>query len=199
MSKFKMGDKVRVKEDLVAGNYYNDVCFSDSMDEYRGEITTISFIDSQGDYNLQGCGIWFFSDNMLEPARLTIKDLAAIMTRSEFEEMLKKTNYGWGKCDYSCPNDIGIEIRECIGNDSCRECWLKAIENVTFKNEIDVREPTTKTEVEYDEKLKCYFISDGKRTLCFKDFGMSSTHPNDQYDEEMGKALAYKRFMGGCC
>ncbi len=74
--KFKVGDKVRVKEDLVSGNYYGNIYFAQSMKEYRGKIFTIRTIDG-GIYSLDGCKFisamreesefWDFSDEMLEP------------------------------------------------------------------------------------------------------------------------------------
>lgn len=39
--RFKIGDKVKVKEDLVSSKYYGDYVFSPSMEEYKGEIVEI--------------------------------------------------------------------------------------------------------------------------------------------------------------
>lgn len=39
--KFKVGDKVRVREDLVIGNCYGKERFVDGMKEYKGQIFTI--------------------------------------------------------------------------------------------------------------------------------------------------------------
>lgn len=123
MSKFKVGDKVRVIKNLVSGKHYGNVCFRKCMRKYNGLETIIRFVDYAGDYQLKDCGGYWFNEEMLEPV-----------------EQVK---------------------------------------------------------VEYNENLNCYFVLNGKYTLCFKEFGMTSMHPNDQYDEEIGKALAYKRFMEG--
>lgn len=123
MSKLKVGDKVRVRKDLIGGQDYGNVRFQNFMRKYDGLETTISFVDYVGDYKLKDCDGCWFSEEMLEPVE---------------------------------------EVK-----------------------------------VEYDENLSCYFALDGKHTLCFKELGMSSTHPSDQYDEEIGKALAYKRLMEG--
>ena len=46
MSKFKVGDKVRVKSDLdVAKEYKCGVAFASGMNKYRGEKATIVNID----------------------------------------------------------------------------------------------------------------------------------------------------------
>lgn len=42
--KFKVGDKVRVREDLVIGNCYGKERFVDGMKEYKGQIFTIKKI-----------------------------------------------------------------------------------------------------------------------------------------------------------
>ncbi|KEH91656.1 hypothetical protein Z962_p0032 (plasmid) [Clostridium botulinum C/D str. BKT12695] len=69
-----------------------------------------------------------------------LKDISKQMTREEFEMMLEK-NLAWGwnaDSDVSCPTDLGLERNEddCPGMQHCESCWLDAIENVKFKDEI---------------------------------------------------------------
>ena len=40
--KFKVGDKVRVREDLKVGKRYDDWSFVEQMKEYKGRIVTIA-------------------------------------------------------------------------------------------------------------------------------------------------------------
>ena len=40
--KFKVGDKVRVREDLVVGNFYGVGSFVDSMEYCKGEVFEIT-------------------------------------------------------------------------------------------------------------------------------------------------------------
>lgn len=42
MPKFKIGDKVRIKDDLVLNNYYGDVQFTTAMFGYTGCVATIT-------------------------------------------------------------------------------------------------------------------------------------------------------------
>lgn len=64
---FKVGDKVRVRKDLVVDRRYDDGCiFVDDMAQYKGlefEVTTTKYTDR---YKLEGIH-WYFSPSMLEP------------------------------------------------------------------------------------------------------------------------------------
>ena len=66
--KYKIGDKVRVRSDLVLDHAYNGTCNFDSrMAAYRGGTYTIIDIGYYGRYKLAGIDQWVFSDDMLEP------------------------------------------------------------------------------------------------------------------------------------
>lgn len=72
--KFKVGDKVRVRSDLVVGKeYYNDdSMFSDKfveeMKEYLGRIVTIDYLCENIHYLLkEDSGSWNWTYEMLEP------------------------------------------------------------------------------------------------------------------------------------
>ena len=68
--KFKVGDKVRVRDDLIAyktyGNSNNWLLFNADMEKFRGKTFTVSTINDQV-YYLMGTGYWAFNDEMLEP------------------------------------------------------------------------------------------------------------------------------------
>ena len=67
--KFKVGEKVRVREDLEVGEFYGDYLFSKKMVEYQGKLTTIAdIIYTQNFYILDidnKSHMW--TDEMLEP------------------------------------------------------------------------------------------------------------------------------------
>ena len=44
--KYKIGDKVRVREDLVVGQWYGEDTFASAMAPFKGKIVTISNIES---------------------------------------------------------------------------------------------------------------------------------------------------------
>lgn len=65
MAKFKIGDKVRVRSDLIVGKYYSNIKMLDGlMERCIGSIGTIEYVND-GDYHLD-IG-FFWSEEMLEP------------------------------------------------------------------------------------------------------------------------------------
>lgn len=65
VNKFKVGDKVRVREGLVADEFYGDVHFADFMVEMSGKILTIRGVDEYCYKVAENQYDW--SDEMLEP------------------------------------------------------------------------------------------------------------------------------------
>lgn len=66
--RFKVGDKVRVREDLVVGKIYAWNLFGYDMERFKGEEFIVEQIDNTDSaYRLNdGCGYWWV-DEMLEP------------------------------------------------------------------------------------------------------------------------------------
>lgn len=56
--KYKIGDRVRVKEDLMVGKYYNNCYFNSSMDTQRGKIVTIEEVDEPFYYIKEDEYVW---------------------------------------------------------------------------------------------------------------------------------------------
>lgn len=70
-----------------------------------------------------------------------------------------------------------------------KDCYSWAFNDEMFE---PVEEPNN---VYYDKNLECYFIHIDDVTICAKKFGVSKKHPDDEYCETIGDAVAYKRFM----
>ena len=70
--KLKVGDKVRVRKDLIAGHFYDyTTSFIPDMRKYMGKIATIRRKYSYA-YSLDiDGGCWNWSESMLEPAKIT--------------------------------------------------------------------------------------------------------------------------------
>jgi hypothetical protein len=74
MAKFKVGDRVRVREDLKAGVYKcnkPDCCIggigtTENMVKFAGRICTIHELATHDNYYLVGCGGNIFTDDMLD-------------------------------------------------------------------------------------------------------------------------------------
>ena len=61
--KYKIGDKVRVRKDLVVDNYYGGVCYVEYMDGFKGKECVITDMDGIA-YQI---GDFWWTDEMLEP------------------------------------------------------------------------------------------------------------------------------------
>ena len=76
---FKVGDKVRIKNDLIVGEYYGGIYFAPKMEKYKGQIGIIKSVNKQIEYykilinNNTDSLKWNWSDKMLEPYNDTIK------------------------------------------------------------------------------------------------------------------------------
>ena len=65
--KFKVGDKVRVREDLVIGSCYGKERFVDGMKEYKGQIFTIK--KNYGGFYIFEKNLFNWTDEMLEKVK----------------------------------------------------------------------------------------------------------------------------------
>ena len=81
MSKFKIGDKVRVRQwddmkkefgTLPRGTIKARGGFIEEMRQYCGKIVTITSITSQGYHIKEDGGEWYYSDDMFEPQAQSI-------------------------------------------------------------------------------------------------------------------------------
>src|SRR5699024_2048248 len=59
-NRYKVGDKVKVREDLIAGKDYGGELFAKDMMEYKGKITQIEKIFDDKEYWLRDCEDWWF-------------------------------------------------------------------------------------------------------------------------------------------
>ena len=99
---YKIGDVVRIKDNLQVGEKYGGCNVIDDMLKYRGMVDIIEYIDKEGDYHLANDNnpyVW--NKDMLEPA-LTINQ--AKMDRldiyqyilNNLEETYKNKNNDYG-------------------------------------------------------------------------------------------------------
>lgn len=66
---FKVGDLVRVRNDLVVGSDYGNASFVDLMQEYEDKLYYIDSVDEyERVYKLRNCPDWDWTDRMLEEA-----------------------------------------------------------------------------------------------------------------------------------
>ena len=90
--KYKIGDKVRVRKDLVPDTYYGGVCYVDYMDEFKDKECVITNMDAIS-YQINNSGFWW-TDEMLEPVNEgTLLEYALEklgMTKNELEDEMNR-------------------------------------------------------------------------------------------------------------
>lgn len=73
--KYKVGDKVKIREDLIFGKEYGYNFYKNEMAKYKGKTTFITDIYATF-YELDiDKGVWGWSDEMLEPIVVNIKNI----------------------------------------------------------------------------------------------------------------------------
>ena len=63
--KYKVGDRVKIREDLIEDEEYGDHAFASGMKPWRGETVIIAHCGKY-DYLLEGCADWLWTDEMIE-------------------------------------------------------------------------------------------------------------------------------------
>ena len=90
--KYKVGDKVRVRKDLVLDNVYGGVCYVDAMDELKDKEAIITKVGNIA-YQINNFTCWW-SEEMLEPVNeRTLLEYALEklgMTKEELEDEMNK-------------------------------------------------------------------------------------------------------------
>ena len=95
MNKFKIGDKVKLRDDLEVGRDYGEITFLRDMKDLQGKELTIDRISQQGNYILKE-GRYYYSEEMLEKVNDT-DDLLEFalgklnMTKEELRREHKKS------------------------------------------------------------------------------------------------------------
>lgn len=73
VKKFKIGDKVKVRNGLIADEYYGGVSCDNSMERMGGAVFTIDYV--KNDYYLVKENAFYWTDEMLEPVEKTLDNL----------------------------------------------------------------------------------------------------------------------------
>lgn len=71
-NRFKVGDKVRVKNGLKAEAYYGGTYFNNSMANYCGKELTIEEVLEDGRYFVEESG-WYWAESMFEKPKNNVK------------------------------------------------------------------------------------------------------------------------------
>lgn len=86
--KFKVGDKVKVREDLKLGKIYGTQSFINTMEKFKGRQVTIIKVSDYFYRIKEDYGVWTWTDEMLEKVEYTYEELkkSPIGTKVTFED-----------------------------------------------------------------------------------------------------------------
>ena len=65
MSRFKVGDKVKLRDYLIVGRHYGEQKFLTGMENLKGKELTVYYISPQGNYTFEESN-YYCSEEMLE-------------------------------------------------------------------------------------------------------------------------------------
>lgn len=117
---YKIGDVVKIRENLQVGERYAECSVIEDMMQFRGLVDTIEYIDQDGDYHLANDNnpyVW--NKDMLEPA-LTVKQTKIdrldiyqyILNNLEETYKAKNNDYGNSVADtYKKFGDLSFLVR----------------------------------------------------------------------------------------
>ena len=122
--KYKVGDKVRVKENLVVDSRYGNSSFVSQMRKYRGKTMTIDGIKCNNFYVFkEDPDKWFWTDEMLED----VEDITILVKGNKV--IAKRGNkVGIAKCSPEDDFDIFVGAKLALERleEECKPySWLK--------------------------------------------------------------------------
>ena len=140
--KYKVGDKVRVRQDLEPGNFYGRVYYSSDMNKFKAMECVVTNI-YDGTYNINDSE-YGFSDEMFESIDDDLLEYALEklgMTKGELENEMNRDEEDITFVE-KCMNNKN-EIREYCNkfNSTCNGCEVKRFKDKykdKFKYQIDI-------------------------------------------------------------
>lgn len=194
MGRYKIGDKVRVREwdDMLkefGGDDHAISCtcfFMDCMKPLCGKVFTVIVERSTGSYGLDGeASGWACSDDMLYPA-ITYREYM----KENFPDDVRD-NFQGGV--FGCPGWKGFSDFEFAGKcgmtgDRCAECWDQYMTEAEYKKYVLKEE---------GEKEMDYKVGDIVKVV--KDEGSGYTPWVPQMNKYVGRAGVVKRLQEDSC
>ena len=141
MNEFKIGDKVRLRDDLEVGEKYDGVVMLSGMEDLKGKELTIYYISEDGDYTFDEAN-YYCSEEMLEKV-FNDSDLLEFalnklnIAKEELREEYKKNEIKKQELE-----DI---VKRCSNFESycngkhCSECDVYKFKERNNMNKLDTR------------------------------------------------------------
>ena len=129
--KYKVGDKVRVRKDLVPDSEYGGVCYVEYMDEFKDKECVITNMDDTS-YRINNSEFWW-TDEMLEPVNeRTLLEYALEklgMTKEELEDEMRIDKEDMAKAIEIVRLNNEVEAYCNLFNASCEGCKIREFMN----------------------------------------------------------------------
>lgn len=135
--KYKVGDKIKVRSDLIVGQEYCDVFFIEEMKEYKGKEVTINSInyDIKEDNSLCCWTEEMFENedcNNLEWIKVDNDQIKGVILQSDlsYQKIVKinpiEKHYGISYIKYTCPicNLMGNSHQVTKNQTNCELCGV---------------------------------------------------------------------------
>lgn len=132
-AKYKVGDKVRIKEDLYEGESYGNMYFNDEMEEMCGEVVTIEEVCG-GYYEVEENG-WSWTDEMfegkVEDSMTTTTTAAVAFTKDDLLVGMGVLLRNGDKRIVMNTKDKGLVLGICVGD------YFKVAELVNYNDNLE--------------------------------------------------------------
>ena len=135
MSKFKIGDKVRLRDDLEVGEYYGEITFLRDMKDLQGKELTIDRISQQGNYILKE-GRFYYSEEMLEKVNDTDDLLEFALGKLNMTKEELRREYENSKTEKQIVEDVIKRCEDFESYCSSRGCGDCDIEKFIKRNNM---------------------------------------------------------------
>ena len=144
MNKFKIGDKVRLRDDLEEGEVYGGVTFSSSMNKLKGKELTIEGMSLKGNYEIEE-SYFFLSDEMLEKVNdVNTDNLLEFaldkfgISKEELEEEYKKNKIKEQELEDMKKRCNDFESY-CSSNKCCIDCYVRKFQKSNGLDRLGTR------------------------------------------------------------
>ena len=135
MNKFKVGDKVKLRDDLEVGRDYGGITFLRDMKDLQGKELTIDRISRQGNYILKE-GRYYYSEEMLEKVNDTDDLLEFALSKLNMTKDELRREYKNNKTEKQIVEDVEKRCEDFESYCSSRGCGDCDIEEFIKRNNM---------------------------------------------------------------
>ena len=135
MNKFKVGDKVKLRDDLEVGRDYGGITFLRDMKDLQGKELTIDRISRQGNYILKE-GRCYYSEEMLEKVNDTDDLLEFALGKLNMTKEELRREYENSKTEKQIVEDVIKRCEDFESYCSSRGCGDCDIEKFIKRNNM---------------------------------------------------------------